>query len=344
MTPKITLIIPIYNAQTYLKECLDSVAAQTVFADVQVLLIDDGSADASPQICDDFAAEYENVQVQHRRNAGVSAARNAGLDAAKGAYIAFADADDLLLPQMLEKLLNAAEQTGAQLALCPFYTDPPEGRLDIVYPFPEETPFEKQKLADFMLQSETCNALWNKLFVRQLIEKNKIRMTVGKRLGEDREFILRYLAVCGTVCYTPSLGYFYRYVTTGAIRRPQSGYAGAITAQYASDETLFGALGMEKNAFREKCALCLCTRIGASIDLISRGFSGRRRRAELRAFYADDALQQILASLLPIASRSMQGYSVRLLRCMQRRNVRQTCFLTFLLRVRTRLYAMLRGK
>ena len=338
METAVSLIIPIYNAETYLTACLDCVTAQTMFARVQVLLIDDGSTDASPQICDVYAQKYPNIEVLHRKNAGVSAARNAGLERAVGKYVAFADADDLPQPQMLEQLFDAAEQTGAQLTFCAFRCGSADGDGVRTYPFPQNEPFARDALVRYMLAREDANAIWNKLFLRAPIAAHAIRMTVGRRLGEDREFILRFLTVCDTLCYVPQELYYYRYVESGAIRRPQQGYAKTLTTQYTSDRAQFALLGVDAAAFEKGAALCYCRRIAATIDLICRTFSGSARRHALRKLYADAALQAILRAVMRNAKKGLNRYERVLLRCMQLRLVCATRLWMRLMTVRTAAY------
>lgn len=114
--PKISVIIPVYNAGAYLEECLDSVLHQT-YGNLEILLIDDGSTDGSGALCDAYAARDGRVRVFHQENRGQSAARNAGLGAMTGELIAFVDADDVAAPDMLQNLLGALD-TGADFAVC----------------------------------------------------------------------------------------------------------------------------------------------------------------------------------------------------------------------------------
>ena len=100
----ISVIVPVYNVEKYLAKCIDSLLAQT-FSDFEILLVNDGSPDASGQICDALAKSDDRIRVIHKENGGAASARNSGLDAAKGDYIAFVDGDDLIHPQYLECLL-----------------------------------------------------------------------------------------------------------------------------------------------------------------------------------------------------------------------------------------------
>ena len=112
----ISIIVPVYNTEKYLRRCIDSVLAQT-YQDFELLLIDDGSKDSSGAICDEYAAQDARVRVFHKENGGVSSARNVGLDNARGEWITFVDADDWIESDMLELLLRKGEETGADIVM-----------------------------------------------------------------------------------------------------------------------------------------------------------------------------------------------------------------------------------
>ena len=110
--PLISVIVPIYNTEKYLKKCLDSIINQT-YKNLQIILIDDGSGDNSGEICDEYATKDSRIQVIHKQNAGVTAARNDGLDMATGDYIGFVDSDDWIEPNMYEEMMANLIKTGA---------------------------------------------------------------------------------------------------------------------------------------------------------------------------------------------------------------------------------------
>lgn len=115
--PEISVIVPVYKVEKYLNECIDSILAQT-FADFELILVDDGSPDNCPAMCDAAAQRDERVRVIHQKNKGLSGARNAGLDAAWGNWIAFVDSDDVIDKTYLEKLYCAGKQSGAEIVAC----------------------------------------------------------------------------------------------------------------------------------------------------------------------------------------------------------------------------------
>ena len=110
----LSVVIPVYKVEPYLRRCVDSVLGQT-YTDLEIILVDDGSPDGCPAICDEYAQKDSRVKVIHQKNGGVSRARNAGLELAQGEYITFVDADDYIDSQMYEKMLEAAVRTGADV-------------------------------------------------------------------------------------------------------------------------------------------------------------------------------------------------------------------------------------
>lgn len=115
--PEISVIVPVYKVEKYLNECIDSILAQT-FTDFEVILVDDGSPDNCPAMCDAAAERDERVRVIHKANGGVSTARNAGLAAARGNWLGFVDSDDMIDKTYLEKLYCAGKQSGAEIVAC----------------------------------------------------------------------------------------------------------------------------------------------------------------------------------------------------------------------------------
>lgn len=116
-SPTISVIVPVYNVEQYLKECVDSILNQT-FRDFELILVDDGSTDKSGMICDAYANEDPRIIVFHQQNAGAAAARNRGLDVARGEYIAFVDSDDAINNTYLQKLLCSIMEKQADVSMC----------------------------------------------------------------------------------------------------------------------------------------------------------------------------------------------------------------------------------
>ena len=115
--PTISVIVPVYNVEKYLRCCVDSILAQT-FTDIEVLLVDDGSTDSSGAICDEYAQLDRRVRVFHKTNGGVSSARNLGLDEATGRWIMFVDSDDKVSPEICERLLEHVSEGSMSICNC----------------------------------------------------------------------------------------------------------------------------------------------------------------------------------------------------------------------------------
>lgn len=208
----ISVIVPAYKMEMYLRACVGSVLAQTV-SDLECILVDDGSADASGGLCDEYAARDPRVCVIHQANGGLSASRNAGIAAAKGAYFSFIDADDVVHPRFLEILLQTIREEKADIALCGYQ------RFQDGAPIPSGHISARRRC---MTRKEAILALTrigegaegeqmvltcNKLFARRLFDT--VRYPVGK-WHEDAFVILPLLMQCGNVAKCEAELYFYR--------------------------------------------------------------------------------------------------------------------------------------
>ena len=129
--PKISVIVPVYNVEKYLHECVDSILTQT-FTDFELILVDDGSPDNCPVICDEYASKDKRIKVIHKENGGGAQSRNVGLDCSRGAYIGFVDSDDHILPDMYEKMFCRIEEEQADIACCGLHHIYEDGNLHIL--------------------------------------------------------------------------------------------------------------------------------------------------------------------------------------------------------------------
>lgn len=211
---KISIVVPVYNAEKELQRCVDSILGQS-FSDWELLLIDDGSRDGSPALCDRLAQRDDRVWVCHKENGGVSSARNLGIQKAEGEYLMFTDSDDTLFPETLATLYGKALETKAELVVCGFtYYVEQNGRH--VDNLPEkafcgggEAYLEERFLADF--RREFFNPPWNKLIRRELLLENKIRFGEEYAICEDMAFSMQVLERCRGICVIPESLYCYHY-------------------------------------------------------------------------------------------------------------------------------------
>lgn len=206
--PKISVIVPVYNAEKYLSKCIDSVLAQT-FSDWELLLIDDGSPDRSGEICDEYAAKDSRIRVFHKQNGGVSSARNLGLDKAKGEYVTFVDSDDFLDSSYLTDFFVSNKRADLYIQ---GFKNQQKGRIISSKQYNTKgyfeelsTPFcygEKNQL----LNSPVC-----KLFLLEIISKYKIGFDTNTSYGEDHLFVLDYIIHCRTMTVSDKIGYIYNH-------------------------------------------------------------------------------------------------------------------------------------
>ena len=179
--PLLSIIVPVYDVERYLPKCMDSILAQT-FTDFELILVDDGSPDNCPALCDAAAAKDARIRVIHQKNGGLSAARNAGLDAARGAWIGFVDSDDYIAPEMYEALYQAVQSTGADLALCDYAeVDEAGAPCQSMHIRLEKKDFTGRDLLKNATDS-TIQPAWNKLYRRDVFAQ--LRYPEGK-LNED---------------------------------------------------------------------------------------------------------------------------------------------------------------
>lgn len=205
--PKISVIVPVYNVEKYLRRCIDSILEQT-FTDFEVLLIDDGSTDTSGNICDEYAEKDERVRVFHKKNGGVSSARNIGLDNARGEWICFADSDDYVGKNWLKKFSN---NFAFDIVIQSFYATNWFGNQSEIFiemPFLKGfTPDDFRELYMQLYKKWNIGFIWCRAFKRSIIVQHSIRFNINYSLREDELFIFQYMkyihnfSSCSNGCY-----------------------------------------------------------------------------------------------------------------------------------------------
>ena len=187
----ISVIVPVYNVEKYLNECVESLIAQTC-GDMEIILVDDGSKDSSGSICDTLAAEHANITVIHKQNGGLSSARNAGLDAAKGEYVSFIDSDDIIDPDMMAKMKNALDQNPDVSFVTCYLETFIEGtdKKSNFLPLAAEGRTSAVTYLREILRHKADNAVCNKVFRTSAI--GDLRFISG-RINEDILFMTSFL-------------------------------------------------------------------------------------------------------------------------------------------------------
>lgn len=215
----ISIIIPVYNVENYLRKCLNSIQNQTI-EDFEVILVDDGSTDLSGLICNEYQEKDPRFKTIHQHNQGVSAARNMGLSKASGEYISFVDADDYIHPLFLETLFHAMEQTGCEVSsvkglIVHNYQEPKESDIPSPQILCQELIIEK------MFQNSTIDifylVLWNKMYTKKVIEGLQFKNIVS----EDGEFNLRVYLRVDKLAYVECPLYYYMQHRTSLTHKQQ---------------------------------------------------------------------------------------------------------------------------
>lgn len=206
---QVSIIIPIYNTEKYLHKCLDSIIAQT-FADWECILVDDGSTDNSPQICDAYTQKDSRFYVIHKTNGGVSSARNAGLNHAKGKFIAFADSDDWVEETWLQEFIENIEGVDLVMQHSVWHNYPKYG----------ETFYRKIPIEDYLSYEEKILKMYKVnilgyictgIFRYDIIDKFSLRFNEEYHWREDWNFMLRYCQLIKTAKVLPARLYHYNY-------------------------------------------------------------------------------------------------------------------------------------
>lgn len=197
--PLVSLIMPVFNSEEYLCKTLENVLEQT-FINFELILVNDGSTDKSAQICEQYRKQDNRIKVYHLNNNGPGNARNFGISVARGEYIQFIDSDDLLEPNMMEKLLYCMIVEKADIVVCGFKKID-DSKNENTYTLSSKTTQHKNIKKDFvkLLKLGLAYSPWNKLYKKSIIEKSKIKFNVEIFTGEDALFNIEYFSQCSKV-------------------------------------------------------------------------------------------------------------------------------------------------
>ena len=207
MEPLISVIVPIYKVEPYLKKCVDSILTQT-HKNLEIILVDDGSPDNCGAICDEYAAKDSRIRVIHKPNGGLSDARNAGMKIMTGQYVAFVDSDDWIEPNMYSSLLGLITRFEADMAFGGVADDlETDGNVTTVRTSDySATPFAEDKISAMRRYFHGSWAAWDKLYKAELFEGIVYPV---EEINEDEAIVLHLLNRCERVCYTNEIFYHY---------------------------------------------------------------------------------------------------------------------------------------
>ena len=228
MKPKISVIIPVFNGAKYLPRCLDSLLNQT-FQDWVAICIDDGSTDNTASVLDEYAVRDKRFVVVHKKNAGVSAARNDGIKLAKSEYVHFMDADDILDADYYAEMMNAANQTYADIYASGFVSNS-KYSANLIYKKRRvlQTLFGKL----FWTQALVKSFVWRYVFRTDFIKKNKLSFDTTLISQEDAIFVLNSFVVSDKLVIVPKVNYHYIFNTDSALNKKDKAHREKLKKQY----------------------------------------------------------------------------------------------------------------
>lgn len=226
--PCLSIIIPVYNASKYLSGCIESILNQS-YRDFELILVNDGSADTSGDVCDEYAQKDSRIKVIHKPNGGVSSARNTGIAVAKGKYLTFVDADDTVEPDIYDVMIDGAEQHGVDYVICGYNEVCGHKIIPRLFSLPDNTVMNRDGVISKLISSiytgeSIINSPCNKLYKRELIERYKIEFPKRRR-AEDWLFNIAYVEIAQSAIYINRPLYNY-------VRNEQSAMSRVLPDQY----------------------------------------------------------------------------------------------------------------
>lgn len=252
MNVKVSVIIPIYNGEKYLKQCIESVLGQTL-KEFEVICVDDGSTDSTNEILDKYALMDKRIQVYHQANQYAGVARNTGMKYAKGKYILFLDSDDFFEHDMFEKMYTQIEQDEADICVCDGYNYDEQNGISVkgkgyldVKRMPKSVPFSIKDEGEIIFNFTTMH-LWNKMFRFEFIKEQDIKFK-PYRIQEDTGFVIHALSAAKRVTIVKDRLFSYRMNTGTSLTDSLSGdvFAGYLAFKEARQKLV------ERGVYSEK--------------------------------------------------------------------------------------------
>ena len=209
----ISVIIPVYNVEQYLKRCVDSVIHQENVS-LEIILIDDGSTDSSGNICDDYATNYPNIKSLHITNSGPSTAKNIGYDMASGTYVAFIDSDDEIKPDMFYTMLQSGYRHNADIVCCNYIQVDEAGNISHTKHTGQEYVLnQNEALKAILIKDKIYSQCWTKIYKRETMTTHHVRNIEGLKTEEDFIYNIQAFACSKMVCVVDKPLYIYTHRT-----------------------------------------------------------------------------------------------------------------------------------
>lgn len=296
---KISVIVPVYNVEKELKTCIESIVNQS-YENWELWLIDDGSKDQSPMLCDEYAKKDARIHVLHKKNGGVSAARNSGLARVSGDYVLFVDSDDYLETQAFERLLAEAQRQDADVVLCGFF-----------YRLMEDGTVVENVADDFfagssgemakscfrsVFEKDLINPPWNKLIKHCILQKYALQFHEDFSILEDLSFSIQLLEKCEKVVVLPEA--LYNYVYKEQNNLVHRFHANFFEALLYFDTCMSSYIATEKAPQLEEVRIhFFCRKVLLLLRKLYKdsGYKNRRKYEELRRICSNAHLKECVA-------------------------------------------------
>lgn len=303
--PLISIIVPVYNVERYLRECLDSICAQKGILS-EIIVVDDGSTDGSAAICDEYAKEYANLKVIHKQNGGLASARNAGLDVMKGDYVGFVDSDDYIATDMYEALYKAMVQTECRVACCSWYRVI-DGEVEgIERPVTEPVVLSKKDaIRSLMLNTGITYSACDKLFKAELFKG--IRFPKENLPSEDMPCIYEVLKNIDKIAYIGETKYYYRVVMESITKKE---FSSKNMSTFYYEQDICGDVMRNLPELRDEAFFSLIQCITSSYARLIR--DGKKKECKREKRYIEKFLWKNIGSIVKNPYLSTNGKLVAL--------------------------------
>ena len=310
--PMISIIVPVYNVEQYLSQCIDSILSQS-FSDFELILVDDGSPDSSGSICDMYAKKDSRVRVLHKKNQGVGAARNDGIAMAAGQWIMFVDSDDYADVDMLKKMHENCAEVDCVLSglrYCYEETGQTEDKsLDASTFSLSQIDTQYQSLGN----AHGFHAIYAKLYRKDIIDRFNIRFLTTYSILEDATFVSDYLSKC--TCCTTMAEVFYNYRQTAGmslVKRFNANAIDALAAKVQADQWMLPLLSAENLLHYYSSAYAQLWHFTTQIYRSAKLRPTERKRL-LKQYVEHDVTQKITAAVIATALPKKRKLMVRLM-------------------------------
>ena len=317
-TGLVSIVVPIYKSEKYLDECIRSIVEQT-YSNLEILLVDDGSPDKSPQICDAWAAKDSRIHVIHKMNAGSGMARNTGMEHATGEYICFFDSDDFIEEDMIAKMQNAIEEKECDICVCGYSVDfynnlSEEESSSTVVPWEKES--SNLSVEEYEKNLGICGYVWNKMYRLQFLRSFDLLFDEKISLYEDLIFNSSAFCNGAKVCFIDNVGYHYiqRQRESLGVKYYDNLFSLRLKAINAKRDIL-KVWKVPEEQIETICSNNFIDAIWGTIKNIKKArFSTKKKKQRIKKFFKEEGIKTKLKKIKPKdKKRKIKRYMLRFL-------------------------------